>query len=273
MSEFYGRNVLITGAASGLGLLMARRIASEGGRLILWDINETVLTAEAHELERQGHIVVTHGCDLTDRTAIRRAADAVLAQHGHVDVLINNAGVVSGKPLLEISDEEIQRTFDVNVLALFWTTRAFLPRMKERNQGHIVTIASAASLVGTARLTDYCASKFAAFGFDDSLRLELNRLGLNVKTTVVCPFYVSTGMFAGVKTRFPLLLPILEPKYTVDRIIEAIRNDKRRLIMPRFVYAVYAARLLPVSIFDAVMRFLGISKSMDEFTGRPSMRS
>lgn len=268
MSDFRDRNVLITGAASGLGLLMARRIAAEGGRLILWDVNETMLVEEARQLERRGYIVATYVCDLADLAAIRRTADVVLAQHGHVDILINNAGVVSGKPLLEISDEEIQRTFDVNVLALFWTTRAFLPKMKERNRGHVVTIASAAALVGTARLTDYCASKFAAFGFDDSLRLELGRLGLNIKTTVVCPFYVNTGMFAGVKTRFPLLLPILDPEYCVDRILRAVRNDKRRLIMPLFVYAVYAARLLPVSVFDAMMRFFGVSKSMDEFTGR-----
>jgi all-trans-retinol dehydrogenase (NAD+) len=140
--------------------------------------------------------------------------------------------------------------------------------MKERNRGHIVTIASAAGLVGTSKLTDYCSSKFAAVGFDDSLRLELDRLGLDIQTTVVCPFYISTGMFAGVKTRWPIVLPILDPDYAVDRILAAIRNNKRRLIMPRFVHAVYAARLLPVASFDALMRFFGISKSMDEFTGR-----
>lgn len=247
---------------------MARRIAAEGGRLILWDVNESALAAVARELEGQGRAVATYVCNLADRAAIRRTAAAVLARHGHVDILINNAGIVSGKPLLEISDDEIQRTFDVNTLALFWTTRAFLPKMKERNRGHIVTIASAAGIVGTARLTDYCSSKFAAVGFDDSLRLELDRLGLNIQTTVVCPFYISTGMFAGVKTRFPFLLPILEPDYAVDRIMQAIRNDRRRLIMPTFVYAVYAARLLPVAVFDAMMRFFGVSKSMDEFTGR-----
>jgi all-trans-retinol dehydrogenase (NAD+) len=268
MSDFRERNVLITGAASGLGLLMAKRIAADGGHLILWDVNEAALAAAARELQDRGCTVATYVCNLADRDAIRATADALLARHGHVDILINNAGIVSGKPLLEISDDEIQRTFDVNTLALFWTTRAFLPKMKERNRGHIVTIASAAGIVGTARLTDYCSSKFAAVGFDDSLRLELDRLGLRIRTTVVCPFYISTGMFAGVKTRFPLLLPILDPDYAVGRIILAIRNDKRRLIMPSFVYAVYATRLLPVALFDALMRFFGVSKSMDQFTGR-----
>ena len=84
----------------------------------------------------------------------------------------------------------------------------------------------AAGLVGTSRLVDYCASKHAAVGFDESLRLELRRLGSNVKTTVVCPFYISTGMFAGVKTRFRLLLPILTPDYAADRIVRAVRRDR-----------------------------------------------
>jgi all-trans-retinol dehydrogenase (NAD+) len=156
----------------------------------------------------------------------------------------------------------------VNALALFWTTRAFLPGMIARDRGHVVTIASAAGIVGTSRLVDYCASKHAAVGFDEALRLELRRAGSHVKTTVVCPFYVSTGMFAGVKTRIPLLLPILDPDYVVNRIVEAVRRDRRRLILPRFVYLTWLVRILPVAVFDAVMEFFGVNKSMDEFTGR-----
>jgi all-trans-retinol dehydrogenase (NAD+) len=133
-----------------------------------------------------------------------------------------------------------------------------------------VTIASAAGIVGTSRLVDYCASKHAAVGFDESLRLELRRLGSPVKTTVVCPFYISTGMFAGVKTRFPLLLPILTPEYAVERIVDAIRRDRPRLVMPRFVYSTWLARLLPVAAFDAIMELLGVNRSMDEFVGRAS---
>jgi all-trans-retinol dehydrogenase (NAD+) len=267
MSELRDRNVLVTGAASGLGRLVAERMAARGARLILWDVNQAALTAIAGDLASQAAVDI-QVCNLADRAAIRRAADEVLARHGHVDVLVNNAGVVSGKPLLEIADEAIERTFAVNTLALFWTTRAFLPAMVARNSGHIVTVASAGGLVGTARLTDYCASKFAAVGFDESLRLELARLELAIRTTVVCPFYVSTGMFAGVKTRFPALLPILEPAYVADRIVDAIRRDRRRVILPRFTYSVFPARLLPIPAFDRVMRFFGISRSMDEFTGR-----
>ena len=268
MTAYANKNVLITGAASGLGRLMAFRIAAEGGSLILWDVDRQGLVTTESELAGQGAKVRSYACDLTDRRAIAASAARTIADCGPVDILINNAGIVSGKTLLAASDQDIQRTFDVNSLALFWTTRAFLPAMLERNSGHVVTIASAAGIVGTSKLVDYCASKHAAVGFDEALRLELRRQKSKVRTTVVCPFYISTGMFEGVKSRFAFLLPIMKPEYVVDRIIKGIRANRRRVVLPRFVYATYLARLLPGPIFDAVMGILGINKTMDAFVGR-----
>jgi all-trans-retinol dehydrogenase (NAD+) len=118
-------------------------------------------------------------------------------------------------------------------------------------------------------LTDYCSSKFAAVGFDDALRMELRPQKIrHIHTLVVCPFYIDTGMFAGVRTRFPWLLPILKPETAVHRIVKAMEERKARLIMPRFVYSTYLVRLLPVRWYDAIIDFLGVTKSMDEFTGR-----
>lgn len=268
MTAYANKNVLITGAASGLGRLMAFRIAAEGGSLILWDVDRQGLVATEGELAGKGAKVRSYFCDLTDRRAIASSAARTIADCGPVDILINNAGIVSGKTLLAASEQDIQRTFDVNTLALFWMTRAFLPAMLERNSGHVVTIASAAGIVGTSKLVDYCASKHAAVGFDEALRLELRRQKSKVRTTVVCPFYISTGMFEGVKTRFSFLLPIMKPEYVVDRVIKAIRANRRRVILPRFVYATWLARLLPVPVFDAVMGFLGVNKTMDAFVGR-----
>ncbi len=268
MTAFRDKNVLITGAASGIGRLMAGKIGAEGAALILWDANRAGLDQTRAELEQAGRKVHAYTCNLSDRRAIAATAEQTLRECGPVDVLINNAGIVSGKTLLGASEDDIQRTFDVNTLALFWTTRAFLPAMLERNGGHVVTIASAAGIVGTAKLVDYCSSKHAAVGFDEALRLELRRERKDVKTTVVCPFYISTGMFEGVRTRFPLLLPILEPEYVADRIVGAIRRDRGRLILPRFVYTTWLARILPLPVFDAIMEFFGVNKSMDEFTGR-----
>jgi len=185
-----------------------------------------------------------------------------------VDILVNNAGVVSGKPLLELSDEQIERTFRVNALALFWVTRAFLPSMIGRGAGHVVTVASAAGLVGTPRQTDYAASKHAAVGFTEALRFELKRSAPGVKTTVVCPFYADTGMFAGVKTRFPRLLPILKTDDVVEAIVRAIQDDRAQVQMPFMVRTLPAMRLLPVWAFDVLADFFGVTRAMDEFTGR-----
>ena len=90
----------------------------------------------------------------------------------------------------------------------------------------------------------------------------------NVTTTIVCPFYINTGMFDGVSTRFPWLLPILRPEDVVRRIVRAIERGQRRLIMPWFVYTTWAVRMLPVAIGDWLMRFFGVTESMDKFRGR-----
>ena len=92
---------------------------------------------------------------------------------GHVSILVNNDGIVSGTALLDTPDSKIIRTFDVNILAHFWTLKAFLPAMISRQDGHIVNVASLAGHSGINKLVDYCASKFAAVGLDESLRVEL----------------------------------------------------------------------------------------------------
>jgi all-trans-retinol dehydrogenase (NAD+) len=140
--------------------------------------------------------------------------------------------------------------------------------MVERRRGHLVTIASASGLIGVAKLADYSASKWAAIGFDESLRVELKRLAPEVRTTVVCPYYVNTGMFTGVKSRFSWMMPILEEAHVVRRIVEAIERDRRRVVMPWPVFLLPLMRLLPIPLFDALANFLGVNVSMDEFVGR-----
>ena len=187
---------------------------------------------------------------------------------GGVDILFNNAGIVSGKPFLECSDNEIERSLAINLTAHIWTIRAFLPGMIEQGAGHLVTIASAAGIVGVAGLADYSASKFACFGLDEALRSEFRKRRQRIHTTVVCPYYINTGMFAGVKTRFSFLLPILKQERAAARIFKAVARRRSRLLMPPLVYTVWLLRLLPVRWFDFIADFLGINRSMDEFHGR-----
>ena len=111
--------------------------------------------------------------DLTDRHKIYEAAKEVKENIGSVSILINNAGIVSGTTVLGTPDEKIIRTFDVNILAHFWTIKSFMGDMIIKKNGHIVNIASLAGHSGTNKLVDYCSSKFAAVGLDDALKVRL----------------------------------------------------------------------------------------------------
>jgi all-trans-retinol dehydrogenase (NAD+) len=275
MSEIAGRTVLITGGASGIGRRVALRIAALGGRLVLWDINREALDRALGDVTRAGggRDAIGHLCDIADRESVYATAARVRQDVGAIDILFNNAGIVSGKSFLDLPDAQIEATFRINTMALFWTGKAFLPDMIARNRGHVVTMGSASGYIGVARLSDYAASKWAAVGFDESLRIELKRTAPGIVTTIVCPYYINTGMFRGVKTRFPLLLPILEEQVVADRIVRAIQRNKRRLVMPRLVGLVPLMRVLPVPVFDAIANFLGVNRSMDDFAGRDSGRS
>merc|ERR1712216_163973 len=112
-------------------------------------------------------------CDVTDRAAVYALADKVKSEVGAVTMLSNNAGIVTGKKLLDAPDALCEKTMQVNSIAHFWTVKAFLPDWIEANHGHLITIASSAGTGGVPGLADYCASKWAAIGFQESMRLEL----------------------------------------------------------------------------------------------------
>jgi all-trans-retinol dehydrogenase (NAD+) len=269
MTELAGKRILITGGAGGLGRRTALEFAARGAELVLWDLDEARLEATTADLlEASGRRAHGYVVNVMQREMVYATARQVEEEVGPIDIVVNNAGIVSGRSFLELSDEAIERTFGVNTLALFWVTRAFLPGMLERNHGHVVTIASASGWVGVARLADYAASKWAAVGFDESLRMELRQKGSGVRTTCICPFYINTGMFDGVKTRFPWLLPILEEKAVAARIVKAVERNEARVMLPPVLALVPVGRFLPTAMFDALSEFLGVNATMDEFKGR-----
>lgn len=269
MVAIAGTTVLITGAASGIGRRMAQRFAGAGATVVIWDLDEAGAAETAAELaQRTGRAHHAYRCDVGDSAAVTATADRVRSEVGHVDIVVNNAGVISGKTLPELTEQQIMTTYRVNALALYWVTRAFLPEMIRRNAGHIVTIASAGGMIGVSHQTDYAATKHAAMGFDEALRTELRTSAPGVRTTVVCPFYVNTGMFEGVQTRFPWLLPILAEDDVAKKVVHAVGTNRARVFLPPVVRALYAGRVLPTRAFDAITDFLGVTTSMTEFQGR-----
>ncbi|WP_299701581.1 SDR family oxidoreductase [uncultured Pontibacter sp.] len=271
MTHVRQSTILITGGASGIGKLMGRKCLQQGAtRLLIWDINPIGLQDTAQELSASGYEVHTYQVNVGDIEQVKQTAEQVLAQFGAPNILINNAGIVVGKPFAEHSMAEIERTLQVNVLGVMAVTNAFLPDMLARGQGHVVNIASAAGLLPNPRMSVYAGSKWAVLGWSESLRLELEQAGHGMRVTTVTPSYIDTGMFAGVKA--PLLTPILQPDTIADAILQAVEQNRIILRKPFIVHLLPLLRgILPTRVFDTVAgRWFGVYTSMNDFTGRPA---
>ncbi|NXH60592.1 RDHE2 dehydrogenase, partial [Rhabdornis inornatus] len=267
-----GEIVLITGAGSGIGRLLAIKFASLGATVVLWDINQEGLNCTVKVARENGAgRVHSYVCDCSKRQDIYRVADQVKKEVGDVSILINNAGIVIGKRFLDSPDSLLDKTMEVNTMAHFWTYKAFIPAMIAANHGHLVSIASCAGMSGNDKLSDYCASKFAAIGFAESIDIEMRKLRkTGVKTTIVCPFAINTGMFDGVKSKWPRLLPVLDPEYVAERIISAVRQNQEMLLIPRILFVLYFFKsFLPVKANLLLLDYFGGLDIMDTFKGRP----
>lgn len=266
-----GEIVLITGAGSGLGRLLALRFARLGSVLVLWDINKEGNEETCRMAREAGATrVYAYTCDCSQREDVYRVAELVKKEVGDVSILINNAGVVTGGYFLDCPDELMEKSVDVNFKAHFWTYKCFLPAMIANDHGHLVCISSSAGLVGVSQLSDYCASKFAAFGFAESIFVEsVVKKQKGIKTTIVCPFFISTGMFEGCSSDRPSLLPMLQPEYVVAKIMDAILQEKVYLYVPRFLYlAMFLKSFLPTKVALLVTEFVGAFSVMNGFVGR-----
>uniref|UniRef100_T1IWY1 Short-chain dehydrogenase/reductase 3 n=1 Tax=Strigamia maritima TaxID=126957 RepID=T1IWY1_STRMM len=244
--------VLVTGAGSGLGRLVSIEFSKLGSVLVLWDLNEKDNSETAKIIENNNNgKVFTYTCDISDKQEVYKTAEKVKTEVGKVTILINNAGIVSGKQLLLTSDHMIEKTFAVNTLAHFWTVKSFLPDMLKTKKGHIVTIASMAGYFGVGNLIDYSSSKAAAIGFNNTLAAELRANGFpEIHTTLINPFFINTGMFEGVKSRF---LPILTPEKVSATIVEAILTNSREINIPKYLsVAIILKTIVPVTVGDIV---------------------
>jgi len=268
MTKFANKTVLITGGASGIGKIMALKILQMGAlNMIIWDINKENIDSTVTEFKNAGYTLNPFLVDVSDLNQIKQTAKIVKEKFGKVDILINNAGIVVGKYFHEHSHEEIDRSMQINILALMHITHEFLWDMIEKDEGHIVNIASAAGLVSNPKMSVYCSSKWAAIGWSDSLRIEMETLTKNVKITTVTPYYISTGMFDGVKSP---IIPIVKPENAADKIINGILNNKIFVRMPWLVYTLpFVKGILPARWFDFIVgKGMGVYKSMNEFKGR-----
>ena len=278
MKSVAGKNVLVTGAAMGMGRLFAERAVAEHARsVVLWDVNEAALNETLATMETGSSAVSGYIVDLGDPEQVRVTAEAVLADLGEIHVLINNAGVVRGNKFFWETDSvrDTKLTIDVNTLAPMYVAREFLPTMVASAQEcRLVNLASAAGFTPNPRMAAYAGSKWAVIGWSDSVRLELKQAGIDhVKVTTVCPYYVNTGMFDGAKSA--PLLPILEPTDVVEESWQGMCSGSSFVIMPRTVVLSEVLKgLVPIGVRDFIAdNIIGVYHTMEDFTGRAGQQS
>ncbi|KAL3248250.1 hypothetical protein MRX96_056657 [Rhipicephalus microplus] len=239
-----GETVLVTGAGSGIGRLLSLRFAQRGARLVLWDIDRAGNEETARLIREAGGKAWPYVCNVAESKTVYETAAKVREDVGRVDIVVNNAGVVTGKRLLDLPDELIARTFQINTLSHYWVVKAFLPDMMAANHGHIVSIASLAGLGGVWPPRDTRASDSPPSAPSSSTR--------------ACSPGWNPGVFG-----------FLRPEYVADETIEAVLRDKPLLIMPKVFYTLVALKtILPVSAIVALSRGLGGFEVMDKFIGR-----
>jgi short-subunit dehydrogenase len=215
------RTAVITGAASGIGRALAVSLASRRCNLALADINEAGLAETARMVQSNSLRVTSHVLDVTDRGALAALPQAVAAQHGGTDILINNAGVATAGTFDQVSESDFEWLFEVNFWAVVRLTRAFMPQLKASDDARLVNLSSLYGLISPPSQTAYSAAKFAVRGFSNALRHELKDTRIGV--TVVHPGGVATAIAESAR----------RPQGTTPEEIEAqMKHARRMLTMP-----------------------------------------
>ncbi|XP_064548557.1 short-chain dehydrogenase/reductase family 16C member 6 [Drosophila montana] len=269
LKNISGQVVLITGGGGGVGRLIALNFARLEARIVIWDINQEAIKTTVDLLAKHGfNNCKGYVVDISDREQIYQRAAQVVEDVGHVDILINNAGIVCCKPFWELHDRVIQNTYNINIISHYWTAKAFLPHMMRQNRGHIVTVGSVTGMLGTYGCSDYAATKYACIGFHESLLTDLKAHGYDqIQMSLICPYYINTGMFSGVK---PRMVPMLEPQYVADRIEGAVRRNEVWCVLPNSIRLLTPLKcLLPAKMcWELMSRVIRGPESMMLFQGR-----
>lgn len=239
MTQLRNKRVLITGSGHGLGRELAKTFAKAGCEIIVTDrdterIAETVTSLTKSNLRAFGYTM-----DVTNAVSVRDVHEHVLSERGPIDILINNAGIVSGGTFENVTLERHRAIFEVNCLGPVTVTHTLLAELLTRPEAHIVNISSASALLPLPFAATYASSKWAVLGFSESLLEELRLTGHeHVHVTTVCPGYIATGMFNGTKT--PFLMPMLTPSLLAERIARAVQSNCEMLQTP------WQVKLLPI---------------------------
>ena len=269
MKNFKNKKILITGSASGIGKLLATELSKQHADVLLCDINLNMAETVAAQINSSGFGKAwAFEVDLSSLESIKKV-HAKIKSDGHtIDGLINNAGVVFGGDFEKLPLEKHLLTYKINVDGLVSMTHLFFDDLIKSSDAHVVNLASASGYIGLPYGSTYASSKWAVIGFSESLRIEMIERKLDhIHITTVCPSYIQTGMFEGVKA--PLLIPWLTPEKIVQKIISGIKNNKPFVNEPFVVKFVDLLKgIFPLMIFTWISKIMGVSTSMTHWQGR-----
>lgn len=268
MSTFSGKRALITGAGSGIGKLLAEALAAAGAHVIVTARRRSKADPVVEAIREAGGQADAMVLDVSKTGSLPAFRDKLHAEHGTIDILINNAGVVFGGEFEQVDLKRHLDTFKINATGVMAVTHTFLDDLTTSRRAWLVNISSASAFIGLPYGSSYAASKWAVLGFSESLRLELKERGFqHVSVTTICPSYISTGMFDGVKS--PLLSPILTPEKVVASILRGMKKGTPIVQEPAMVKHIDLFKgLLPGPVWDEVAKRTGISTSMKSWRGK-----
>lgn len=259
MTQFSGKVVVITGAASGIGRALSVALTKRGARVAMVDLDRQGLAETARRVDEAGGTPCTYLVDVADRNAVHALAQEIESSFGGADIVINNAGVAQIARVEDLSYEDLEWVMNINFWGMVYGTKAFLPQLRAKGAGHIVNVSSIFGLIAVPHQAAYNAAKFAIRGFTEALRHELH--GSSIRVSCVHPGGIKTNIVRNARFLQSAQATVREdavsgfdliafstPEKAAQIIIKGIERNKGRILVgPDARIIDWLQRLMPVS--------------------------
>ena len=268
MKDFTGRVAAITGAGSGIGHALAVNLAKRGAHLALCDIDEAGLAETVTQCEGYGVKITSQRVNVADRAAVEAWAERVVADHGKVNLVINNAGVALGAMIESMSYEDFEWLMSINFWGVVYGTKAFLPHLKASGEGHVVNLSSIFGLISVPSQSAYNSAKFAVRGFTDTLRMELEIERAPVSVTTIHPGGIKTNIAKNARIDDSLAEMsgdpeqarrdferafVTSPDKAARQILAAVQRDRRRALVGPDAKVIDFVSRLPAVVYQTLI--------------------
>lgn len=270
MKRFDGRVAAITGAGSGIGRALAEDLARRGAHLALSDIDEVALAETVARCEGGGVKVTSSLVDVANREAVYAWADRVVADHGKVNLIFNNAGVALAATIEAMSYEDFEWLMGINFWGVVHGTKAFLPHLKAAGEGHVVNMSSVFGLISIPSQSAYNAAKFGVRGFTDALRMELEVARCGVSATTIHPGGIRTNIARSARIDDSVAsmagdpeaarrdfdkVARTSPEKAARQILAAVEHDRRRALIGPDATLIDLVSRLPAGLYQRALIF------------------